>query len=68
MSMKIMCTCGQTLTTTKHKGPREDIPVMLQCSTCMIAGYEVGYADGAITATHKTTLAEIVLAAGRDTI
>jgi hypothetical protein len=66
--MTIMCACGATLTINKMKGSREDVPVVQQCSSCMIAAYDVGYIDGAATETEKTTLADIVAATGRTTI
>ena len=44
----------------KTYGAREDIDVLTQCSKCMLAGYEVGYTDGAATSAHKTTLAGIL--------
>ena len=56
MAKKILCKCGTEMSIAKTYGAREDIDVLTQCSKCMLAGYEVGYTDGAATSAHKTTL------------
>jgi hypothetical protein len=66
--MTIYCKCGKELTINKQIGhahkPGGNIPVCNPCLTCSIAYYEVGYADGAITGAHKTTLAQLDTSAG----
>jgi hypothetical protein len=68
MAMEIMCSCGAKLTILKSLGSREDVPVVQQCSACIIAGYEAGYTDGAATADHKTTLTAIMAATAQETV
>lgn len=58
----ILCSCGSLLTVSKTYGKRDDIDVVGKCGPCMMEAYNVGYADGAVTATQKSTLATIVAA------
>jgi hypothetical protein len=60
MSMKITCTCGDELTINKMRGKNSDIPTVKQCENCMVAAYHMGYVDGGLSATEKTTLASII--------
>ena len=58
----ILCRCGSALTIATHYGKRGDIDVVNQCDCCMMEAYNVGYTDGGVSATQKSTLASIMAA------
>jgi NMD protein affecting ribosome stability and mRNA decay len=54
MAQRICCSCGKELTITAQYADASNTVVAKYCPMCIVAAYNIGYIDGAATATPKT--------------